>query len=139
MNRVISLLSFLSVLRYCSTRMNDSSGNQTYLYNLDVCFDQGYAVLNLYSAAQALCFVLGMPALVWCLWLSLSGSLYVGVKPTQIFPINLFVVELVLCVEGLLEVISYLLIQNIILLQAGYFLYVLSCTCRPLIQSCICV
>jgi hypothetical protein len=120
--------------------MNDSSGNHTYLDSWDVCVDQFYIVTVLFSAAQALCFLLGMPALVWCLWLSLSGSLSGGLKPTQIFPINLFAVELVFCVEGLLEVISYLFIrEGILLRQAVYVLYHLSWTCRPLLQSCICV
>ncbi|XP_071002911.1 G-protein coupled receptor 183-A-like [Oncorhynchus clarkii lewisi] len=119
--------------------MNASSGNNTQL-SWYVCIDHGYAVQMLFGAAQALCFLLGTPALVWCLWLCLSGSLCGGVKPTQIFPVNLFVVELVFCVECLLEVISYLLIWNSTMLrQAVYFLYIVSWTCRPLLQSCICV
>ncbi|XP_042173267.1 uncharacterized protein LOC121845659 [Oncorhynchus tshawytscha] len=125
-------------LRYCSTRMNDSSGNHTYLDNWDVCLNQGYVVIILSCAAQVLCFILGFPALVWCLWLSLSGSLSGGLKPTHIFPINLFAVELVFCTEVLLQVFNYF-IQNIMLEQAGFFLYIVSWTCRPLLQSCICV
>jgi hypothetical protein len=119
--------------------MNDSSGNHTDLDRWDVCLDQGYVVPVLYHAAQALCFCLGAPALVSCLWLSLSGSLSGGLKPTQVFPIKLFAVELVLCVEGFLEVVSYLLIQNVVLRKVIYVLFFIAWTCRPLIQSCICV
>ncbi|XP_042171468.1 G-protein coupled receptor 20-like isoform X1 [Oncorhynchus tshawytscha] len=140
MSLVICPLSFLSGLIYCFTRMNDSSGNHTDLEKWDVCVDQGYVVPKLSGAVQALCSLLGIPALVWCLWLSLSGSLSGGLKPTQVFPINLFAVELVFCVHGLLEVISYLFIPKAIMLrQTVYVLYYISWICRPLIQSCICV
>ncbi|KAJ8000832.1 hypothetical protein DPEC_G00184490 [Dallia pectoralis] len=54
-------------------------------------------------SSQVLCFLLGTPALVWCLWISLSGSISGGLKPTQIFPISLFAVELVFCIECFLE------------------------------------
>ena len=54
--------------------------------------------------------------------------------------IILFAVELVFCVECFLEVISYLFIRKATMLrQAVYFLYYLSWTCWPLLQSCICV
>jgi hypothetical protein len=139
MNLVISPLSHLSGLRNDLTRMNASSGNHTYLDNWDVCFDHGYVGIMLFVAAQVLCFLLGTPSLVWCLWLCLSGSLSGGVKPSQIFPINLFAVELVFCLQGLLNVVSFQFNQNVILRQTVYFLYFLSWTCRPLLQSCICV
>jgi hypothetical protein len=117
--------------------MNVSSGNHTNI-GCGFCLTQGYVGLVLSGAAQVLCFLLGTPTLVWCLWLSLSGSLSGGLKPTQVFPVNLFAVELVFCIEGLLEVISYF-IQNVMLLHVVFFLYFLSWTCRPLLQSCICV
>ena len=119
--------------------MNDSSGNHTYLDTWDVCLDQGYVVPVLFHAAQALCFLLGTPALLWCLWFSLSGSLSGGFKSTQIFPTNLFAVELVFCVQGLLEVICYLLSKNLMFRKVLRILYYLAWTCRPLLQSCICV
>ena len=117
---VISPVSNLSGLRYCST-MSESSGNQTCLDRWEVCLDKEYLVPGLYHAAENLCFLLGLPALVWFLWLSLSGSFSGGVKPTQVFPINLFAVELVFCFQGLLEVISSLLSQNIMLRQINLY------------------
>jgi hypothetical protein len=119
--------------------MNASSGNHTYFDRWEVCLDQGYVVPVLGHAVQVLCFLLGTPALVWCLWLSLSGSLSGGLKPTQVFPINLFAVELVFCVHFVLAVTTYLLTKNVMLRNNNNVLYYLVWTCRPLLQSCICV
>jgi hypothetical protein len=118
--------------------MNDSSGNGTDLDNTDACLIQGAVVSMMIFFANGLCFVLGLPALVWCLWLSLSGSLSGGLKPTKVFPINLFAVELVFCVSSLLLMVSSF-IENDMFQQAHTFIFGLSWTCRPLLQSCICV
>ncbi|KAJ8000826.1 hypothetical protein DPEC_G00184420 [Dallia pectoralis] len=105
-----------------------------------MCLEDTYVAPLLYYAAQAVCFLLGTPALVWCLWISLRESISGGLKPTQVFPINLFAAELVFCVEGPMEMTSYLFMrQDTILKKIVFGLYYLSWSSRPLFQSCICV
>ncbi|KAJ8000827.1 hypothetical protein DPEC_G00184430 [Dallia pectoralis] len=128
------------VIIVSSTRMNDSSENQTSSDIWTVCLEKGYVAPVLYHAVQALCFLLATPALVWCLWISLRESISGGLKPTQVFPINLFAAELVFSVEGPIEITSYLLMRDsAILLKVMYAFYYLSWGSRPLFQCCICV
>ncbi|KAJ8000845.1 hypothetical protein DPEC_G00184620 [Dallia pectoralis] len=104
------------------------------------CLDDGYVATLIYQYSAALCFLLGTPALVWCLWISLRESISGGLTPTQIFPINLFIVEVVFCVQGLCRVIYYSFIHNnIVLNQLLYALFLIAWICRPVFQSCICV
>ncbi|KAJ8000822.1 hypothetical protein DPEC_G00184380 [Dallia pectoralis] len=120
--------------------MNDSSENQTSFDSWKICLDEGHVAPVLYYAAQALCFLLGTPALVWCLWISLKESISGGLKPTQVFPINLFAAELVFCVEGPMDMTSYVFMrQDTILKKVVFVFYYLSWSSRPLFQCCICV
>ncbi|KAJ8000842.1 hypothetical protein DPEC_G00184590 [Dallia pectoralis] len=133
-------MTIFSVLGYCSTRMNGSSNNLTFKSPWMDCIDNGYVGPVICQCTEVLCFLLGTPALVWCLWISLSGGISGGLKPTQIFPINLFVVELLFCFQALGEVIYSLFPStNTMLLQFANALYYIAWTCRPLFQSCICV
>ncbi|KAJ8000837.1 hypothetical protein DPEC_G00184540 [Dallia pectoralis] len=94
----------------------------------------------IYQWSLVLNILLGTPALVWCLWISLSESISGGLKPTQIFPMNLFIVELVFCIEFLLEVICcQILPGNSMLFQVAYHVFIIGWICRPLFQFCICV
>ncbi|KAJ8000820.1 hypothetical protein DPEC_G00184360 [Dallia pectoralis] len=120
--------------------MNGSLENQTSSDRWTVCFKEGYVAPLLYYAVQAVCFLLGTPALVWCLWISLRESISGGLKPTQVFTINLFAAELVFCVEGAMEMTSYVfMIQDTILKKVVYVFFYLCWSSRPLFQCCICV
>ncbi|KAJ8000833.1 hypothetical protein DPEC_G00184500 [Dallia pectoralis] len=120
--------------------MNDSSINDSTLGHINECTDQDNVLSMIHLSAKILNILLGTPALVWCLWISLSEGLSGGLKPTQVFPLNLFTVELVFCVECLVEVIDYIVnSKNTMFRQLFYFLFIIAWTCRPLFQSCICV
>ncbi|KAJ8000839.1 hypothetical protein DPEC_G00184560 [Dallia pectoralis] len=120
--------------------MNDSSENHTSLDYIDDCMYQANVATMIYQCIQVLCFLLATPALVWCLWISLSESISGGLKPTQIFPINLFIVELLFSIQCLIDVIYYrILPRNTMFLWVSYVLYYISRVCRPLFQTCICV
>ncbi|KAJ8000821.1 hypothetical protein DPEC_G00184370 [Dallia pectoralis] len=120
--------------------MNDSSENQTSFGRWTMCFKEGYVVPVLYHAVQALGFLLGTPTLVWCIWISLRESISGGLKPTQLFPINLFAAELVFCVEGAMEMTGYVfMLQDTIVKKVVYVFHFISWGSRPLFQCCICV
>ncbi|KAJ8000844.1 hypothetical protein DPEC_G00184610 [Dallia pectoralis] len=119
--------------------MNDSSRNSTSMLNWMYCLDQGYVPSVICQCIQVLCFLLGTPALVWCLWISLIEGTSEGLKPTQIFPINLFMVELLFCVQSLLQVIYQRFLPQNMFLQVVDFLYYISWVSRPFFQTCICV
>ncbi|KAJ8000843.1 hypothetical protein DPEC_G00184600, partial [Dallia pectoralis] len=119
--------------------MNDSSRNSTSMLNWMYCLDQGYVPSVICQYIQVLCFLLGTPALFWCLWISLIEGTSEGLKPTQIFSMNLFMVELLFCVQSLLQVIYQRFLPQNMLFQVVAFLYNIALICRPLFQTCICV
>ncbi|KAJ8000840.1 hypothetical protein DPEC_G00184570 [Dallia pectoralis] len=120
--------------------MNDTSRNVSFTDPWIYCLDHGYVTPMICQSTEVLCFLLGTPALVWCLWISLSGSISGGLKPTQIFPMNLCIVELLFCIEGLFQTIYYLFLpNNNMFLQVVYCLFFIAWVCRPLFQTCICV
>lgn len=83
---------------------------------------------------MSVCILVGTPAHLWYLWLYLRN-----IKQTQVFLLNHTIMELISCIECTIEIMnSFIFMNNNLLLVIG-FIYGLSWTGRPLIQTCICI
>ncbi|KAJ8351006.1 hypothetical protein AAFF_G00165520, partial [Aldrovandia affinis] len=93
-------------------------------------------VLFTYSITIVLDILMSLPTNVWVLWLIVRGS--EGVLASEIFTLNLAVLELAYCLQipvGLLSHIGY----RVALEKPMMFSFGLIEFGRPLFQCCICV
>lgn len=86
-----------------------------------------------------ICFsvFVGMPAHLWCLWSYLHFDF--RSKQSALFLLNLTIIEILLCMEYILETLFMFFFMNNKLLVVSAFLLGLCWTGRPLTHTCICV
>lgn len=116
-----------------NTSENSSLDSSSLIFACSSEYDFGFIFSSL---TTALCFLLGFPAHLWCLWFYFGTEQ--KIKETQVFFLNHTVMELIYCVECGIEILNMFIFKNGILWYLIFFLFSLSWTGRPLLQTCIC-
>ncbi|XP_064860591.1 C-C chemokine receptor type 8-like [Oncorhynchus nerka] len=91
----------------------------------------------LFSAADSINLILGLPTNVYILWLIVTGA--VGTMASDFFSLNLAVSEILSILSNLMFIIYRLLLENDVLRSVGTFFTGFNLFGRPLFQCCICV
>ncbi|KAJ8366823.1 hypothetical protein AAFF_G00342060 [Aldrovandia affinis] len=90
----------------------------------------------IYIFAHVSNVLVGLPINVWVLWLIVRGS--EGVLASDIFTLNLAVLELIYCLHLPLVVLNITVLNSILFMPLSFF-YGLIFSGRPLFQCCTCV
>lgn len=118
-----------------SEEISNSTLVTPFLFN--VCFTEPHYGLIFCYFIMSVCILVGTPAHLWCLWLYLSFD--GKIKQTQVFLLNHTIMELLSCIECVIEILNeFIFMNNTLLLMTG-FIFGLSWTGRSLIQTCICI
>ncbi|KAL7889389.1 hypothetical protein AOLI_G00016470, partial [Acnodon oligacanthus] len=115
--------------------MNKNSSS----HSLDIfqCLEQTHFGFFLTFIFTSLCILLGTPGHAWFLWLSLRAGW--KIKPTQVLPLNLTLMELLFCICLFFNVVNILFLQNDTVFFSTCLVFGMAWTCKPLIQTFICI
>lgn len=100
------------------------------------CLNGNYFGLILCYLLMTLCFFLGTLAHLWCLWFYFYTER--KIKGPQVFFLNHNIIEIIYCIKGI-EMLNMLIFKNVIFWRVIAFIFGLSWTGRPLLQTCICI
>ncbi|XP_064860589.1 G-protein coupled receptor 35-like [Oncorhynchus nerka] len=91
----------------------------------------------LFTAADSINLILGLPTNVYILWLIVTGA--VGTMASDFFSLNLAVSEILSILSNLMFIVHHLILENDTLWSVGTFFEGFNLFGRPLFQCCICV
>ncbi|KAJ8372208.1 hypothetical protein AAFF_G00293270 [Aldrovandia affinis] len=123
----------------CGMRMNRSTENETISQpttdwvNINNWWPE---VTWIYVFAFVSNVLVGLPINVWVLWLIVRGLEVV--LASEIFTLNLAALELIYCLQLLLVLLNYFVLNSILSKPLSFF-YGLIFFGRPLFQCCTCV
>ncbi|XP_037614939.1 P2Y purinoceptor 1-like [Sebastes umbrosus] len=93
--------------------------------------------IRLFFAVEAINLVFGLPVNAWTVWL--IGHSSQSIKASEVFTLNLALLECVYILLSFLRPLNYYFIKSTSLNTFNLFFYGLLSAGRPLFQACVCV
>ncbi|XP_029283333.1 P2Y purinoceptor 4-like [Cottoperca gobio] len=119
-----------------SSSLNSSSLNASEENLWNPCPSSPYGV-RIFFTVEAANFVLGLPVNAWTVWL-IAHSPH-SVKASEVFTLNLALLECVYSLLSFLRPLNYYFIKHAFLYTFNLFFYGLLSAGQPLFQACVCV